>query len=275
MLDLMIQRGYSEQTHKAYLRAVTDLARYFRTPPDQLKVEQLQEYFNELVSKRHLSSSSCRQALNGIRFLYLQVLHWAHFDVHIDIPKRPQKLPELLTRSEIEQIILACRNGKHRMLLMTCYGCGLRVSELVRLKVKHIDGERHLLRIERGKGNKDRCVLIAESLLGELRQYWRQYQPALWLFPNNLHPQAHLCVSSAQRIYNAAKRRAGIDKQGGIHSLRHAYATHQLDQGLPVNQLQQQLGHRDLKSTLRYLHWVPGYQQGKQVFGDLIGELDV
>jgi integrase/recombinase XerD len=273
MIDAMQVRGFSERTHESYLSAVRDLARYYHRPPDQLNTDELQAYFLYLVKERGLCGASCRLYLNGIRFLYLQVLDWDSFDIQLHAPKAAQRIPELLTRAEVGQILSACKNTKHRMMLMTCYGCGLRVSELVALKVRDIDSERHLLRIEQGKGAKDRQVILSPSLLEQLRGYWRRCRPTLWLFPRR-DTEAALCISTPQRVFTAAKRRAGIDKVGGIHSLRHAYATHQLEAGLPVHQLQRLLGHQNIHTTLRYVHWVPGYQEDQRGT-DLIGALEV
>jgi integrase/recombinase XerD len=183
MMDAMQVRGFSVRTHESYLSAVRDLARYYHRPPDKLNTDELQAYFLYLVKERGLSGASCRLYLNGIRFLYLQVLDWDSFDIQLHAPKAAQRIPELLTRAEVGQILSACKNTKHRMMLMTCYGCGLRVSELVALKVRDIDSERQLLRIEQGKGAKDRQVILSASLLERLRGYWRSYHPTLWLFP--------------------------------------------------------------------------------------------
>jgi len=275
MIDAMRQRGFSIRTHQSYLGSVRSLARYFHQSPDQIQANQIQDYFIYLVKQRGLCNASCRLHLNGIRFLYLKVLHWPQFDIPIAMPKRSQKIPELLTRSEIRQIIDACANDKSRAMLLTCYGCGLRVSELVALKVRHVDGERRLLRIEQGKGKKDRLVVLPPKLLQQLRLYWRQHHPGEWLFPNANTPTLHLSISTTQKRFRQAKKKTGILKVGGIHSLRHAYATHQLEQGLPVHQLQHQLGHRQLQTTLRYVHWVASYQQGSGAFSDLVGDLEV
>lgn len=275
MLDAMQMRGFSVRTHKSYLYAVSDLARYYRRSPEQLNLQEIQAFFMYLVKERKLSAASCRLYLNGIRFLYLQVLKYSSFDVPIPLPKQPQRIPELLTRQEVAQIIAACRNLKHRTLLLCAYGCGLRVSELVSLQVRHIDGERQLLRIEQGKGAKDRNVILSNGLLLRLRRYWCVYHPGRWLFPSSHRPEHHLGVSSAQKVFQAAKGKTGIAKTGGIHSLRHAYATHQLEAGLPVHQLQRLLGHRDIHSTLRYIHWVPNYRDGASKAGDLVGTLEV
>ena len=274
MIDAMQQRGFSARTNETYLSAVRSLAKYHHTPPDEIQLDQIQEYFVYLVKERGLSGASCRLYLNALRFLYLQVLKWDHFDVPVYYPKKAQKIPELLTRREVKQILDACGNDKHRMMLTICYGCGLRVSELVAIKVRHIDGERHLLRVEQGKGAKDRVVVLSTTLLRQLRDYWMMYRPFLWLFPNASRPVQHLTSATAQKAFRKAKNKTDIKKVGGIHSLRHAYATHQLENGLPVHQLRQQLGHQDLRSTMQYLHWVPENQQGQTVFSDLVGRLD-
>lgn len=269
------QRGFSDRTHKSYLDVVRRLAKHFHKPPDQLQQEQIQEYFVYLVKERRLSAASCKLYLNGIRFLYLQVLKWNSFDVPIQTPKRPQKIPELLTRQEVKQIVEACDFYKHRVMLLTCYGCGLRVSELVALKVRHIDGERKLLRVEQGKGAKDRAVVLPPALLNQLRYYWQKERPKLWLFPNSNSPHLHLSITTPQKVFRKAKDKTGIQKIGGIHSLRHAYATHQLKSGLPVYTLQQQLGHGDIHSTMHYVHWVALSHGETSSVADLVEQLGV
>ena len=238
MIQAMCQHGFSPRTQHSYLYVVTALTRYYRRSPDQLKVEDLQVFFNYLVQERSLSPASCRVYLHGIRFLYLKVLHWAHFDVTLVLPKRPQRIPELLTRQEVARLLAAVLNPKHQALLSVTYGCGLRVSEAVALRVKDIDGERHLLRIEQGKGAKDRMVPLAPGVLQALRRYWRIRHPMLWLFPSDLLPDRH-----------------------------------QLERGLPIHELQRLLGHSDLRSTQRYLHWLPGVTPQNGGPADLIANL--
>ncbi|MCU7842189.1 MAG: site-specific integrase [Candidatus Thiodiazotropha sp. (ex Troendleina suluensis)] len=273
MIDEMTVRGFSPRTHQSYLMAVRDLARHTHQPPDQLSVDQLQAYFLYLVKERGLSEASCRLYLNAIRFFYLQVLKRSAFEVTLQVPKRKQRIPELLRRTEIQRIIQACANLKHQTLLLTCYGCGLRVSELVKLKLRHIDSERGLLRIEQGKGAKDRHVILLPALLTRLRSYWRTQRSDVWLFPNDQRPNEPLSICTPQKVFRRAKQQAGIGKMGGIHSLRHAYATHQLQAGMPVQQLQYQLGHRSIQSTLRYVHWVFSDSQRDQGGADLISAL--
>ena len=273
MIDAMLVRGLSPRTHRSYLRAVNDLAKYYHRSPDQMSGEELQAFFLYLVKERDLSPATCRLYLNALRFFYLQVLNRDSFGVKLHVPQRQQRIPELLMRSEVSHIISATGNSKHRMMLTLCYGCGLRVSELMALQIRHIDGERRLLRVEQSKGSKDRAVILSPTLLQLLRDYWRLQRPPHWLFPGN-DVMLPLSIASAQKIFQKAKLCAGIQKIGGIHSLRHAYATHQLEEGIPIHQLQRLLGHQNIQSTLRYAHWVPGYQEGK-TGGDLLAKLEL
>ena len=209
-----------------------------------------------------------------MRFLYLQVLKWVDIDIDIVLPKKPQHIPELLSRKHVSQIIAQCKNEKHQLMLKICYGCGLRVGDVVAIKVSHIDGERHLLKVVQGKGQKDRLVIIGPQLLEELRRYWRCNRPKHWLFPSNSRDH-HLCVSTVQRVYKVAKKKAGVDKDGGIHGLRHAYATHQLEAGMPIIDLQHQMGHTHIMTTMRYLHWVPDYRTQNKRGADLVAQLGI
>ncbi len=272
MIDAMLLRGFSARTQQSYLAAVSQLAAHTHCSPDTLTTNQLQDYFLYLVKHRKLSPASCRLYLNGIRFLYLQVLGWNAFEIELHTPKRPQRIPELLSRQEVARILSACRNVKHRMMLTTCYACGLRVSELMALQVKQIDSDRHVLRIEQAKGAKDRQVILSDHLLALLRHYWQRYRPVQWLF-YGFDSERALSITSAQKMFKKAKQCADINKVGGIHSLRHAYATHQLEAGMPVHQLQRLLGHNNLQSTMRYVHWVP--QTQPSIGTDLLVELEV
>jgi integrase/recombinase XerD len=267
MIEAMQMHGYSPRTHESYLAAVRGLAKYTRRAPDRLAAEDVQRYFVHLVVERQLAPASVRLAYNGIRFLYLKVLDWPALDLELTLPKKPQKIPQLLTRQEVARIVAACRDLRYWTMLLLCYGCGLRLSELVAVKIADIDGERSLLRITLGKGAKDRLVPLSPTLLGELRGYWRRYRPRGYLFPGQQAGQP-LSPTAIQRVFKRAKAVAGVTKAGGIHGLRHAFATHQLEAGLPVHRLQRLLGHSNLHSTLRYIHWVPSYREGE-------GELDL
>lgn len=273
MIHAMRQRGLSPRTHESYLYAVTALSRYWRTSPDCLSTDQVQRYLEYLVQERELAPATCRLQKNGIRFFYLNVLGRPGVDFELVTPKRPQRIPELLTRQDIRRLLRACRNPKHWMILALTYGCGLRVSEVVQVRVRDIDGERHLLRVNQGKGGKDRLVTLSPTLLDQLRRYWQVERPADWLFPCSLIPTRHLSVSAVQRLYTRMKALAGITKHGGVHALRHAYATHQLAQGLPVHELRQLLGHGDLKTTQRYLHWIHAEDREPGRHADLMAQV--
>lgn len=273
MIEAMQLRGFSPRTHQSYLAAVSALAQHYGRSPEALDRDELQAYFLYLVKERGLSAASCRLYLNGIVFLYREVLKREALELAVQVPRRPQRIPELLTRQEVRALLASPSNFKHRTLLQLCYGCGLRVSELVSVKVSHIDGERHLLRVEQGKGAKDRAVVVSPTLLQALRHYWQHYRPRRYLFAGR-EDNEPLSLSSAQRVFVAAKRQVGIEKIGGIHSLRHAYATHQLEAGVPVHQLQRLLGHDSIQSTLRYVHWIAGYRPGEQASHDLLAALE-
>jgi len=273
MIDAMRQRGFAVRTHRAYLGAVSGLARYYHRAPDRLSAQEVKVYIRHLAVDRALSGSTCRQHFHAVRFFYQHVLGLSAFDITLALPKCAQRIPELLTRAEVAAILAATHNPKHRMVLSICYGCGLRVSELTAIRVRRdIDGERQLLRIEQGKGAKDRVVPIGNRLLEQLREYWCCYRPRQWLFEREHRPEMALGVSTCQRVFQNAKAATGIEKVGGIHSLRHAYATHQLEAGLPIQDLQHYLGHRSIQSTMRYLHWIPNYREG-QGQHDLIAQL--
>ncbi len=224
MILAMQMHGFSSRTHASYLGAVTDLARFARRSPDLLQHKDLHRYFEHLVTERHLAPASVRLAYNGIRFFYLEVVHRPAAELTVTLPKRSQRIPELLTREEVGRLLAACPNERCRTALATTYGCGLRLSEVLGLRVDDIDGERRLLRVRQGKGAKDRLVPVSPTLLERLRAYWRRYRPRAWLFPG---PSGRpLGPTTLQKAYGAAKARAGIVKAGGIHGLRHAYATH-------------------------------------------------
>jgi integrase/recombinase XerD len=237
MIKAMQMRGFSARTHQSYLAAVTDLARHTKRPPDSLSTAQINRYFEYLVTERGLAPASCRLFFNGIRFLYVQVLDWPDTALSIALPKCPQRIPQLLTRAEVAGIFSACAQPKYRMMLTLCYGCGLRVSELLAVKVSHVDGERRLLRVEQGKGAKDRLVPVSATLLGQLRAYWRSFRPGDWLFPGQV-PGQPLCATSVQKVYTRCKHKAGVNKIGGIHALRHYSACQIMPNGgfsLPRN----------------------------------------
>lgn len=255
MIDAMQLRGLAARTQQAYVSAVAGLARHYGRSPEQLDGPQVQAYLLHLVRQRHLSRSSVNQAGCAFRFLYYTVLDRAQ-QVQVPLAKSQQRLPEILSREELARLFACAGEGKPRTVLMTAYGLGLRVSELCRLRVSDIDGhtDRMCVRIVQGKGAKDRYVPLPADVLHLLRGWWKRAHPRDWLFCAQSEPSRPLCDDSASRWYHAARSRAGILKRGGIHSLRHCYATHLLEAGVDLYSLSQWLGHRHVSTTQRYLH---------------------
>lgn len=250
-------RGYSERTRQAYRYVINQLVEYFGQPLDTISDKQLAAYFRYLNLEKHHARATLKLHLNAIHFLFDHVLH-RDFSISINLPKRKQKLAQLLTPRDISVLIYHCKNNKYRAMVALCYGCGLRVSELTHVKVSDIDGQRQVLKVCQGKGGKDRLVIISPVLLDVLRHYWQQYRPKIWMFGSYSHGATQpLNESSFRKALIQAVRQSNISKPCSPHSLRHAYATHQLQAGMPLNQLQQQLGHQSIRSTERYLHWSP------------------
>ena len=256
MLDALVLHGMALRTQETYIDAVSGLARHYRRSPDRLDAEQVQSYLLYLLRERHLSRSSVNVYGCAFRFLYGRVLGLDGEAFQIPLAAAPQRLPEILSRAEIAQLLACAAHPKARMLLACAYALGLRVSELCALRPEHIDSaaDRMCVRVVQGKGGRDRYVPLADDLLERLRDYWHATRPREWLFPAAREASRRLDIKSAQRWYHLARDAAGITKQGGIHSLRHCYATHLLEAGVDLHCLSQWLGHRWLSTTARYLH---------------------
>lgn len=251
--DHMILRGFSPKTKDVYIGAVAGLAKYYRFSPDKLNNDQIQAYLLYLIKDRKLAWSSVNVAFSGLRCFYTQVLKWDETRFHIPSRPRQKKLPKLLSVEQVNHLLKAPSNIKHRALLMTVYGGGLRVSEVVRLKPHHIESERMMIRVEQGKGKKDRYTILPQSLLDQLRVYWKACRPHSWLFFARDKEQP-MPIATAQRIYYNTKKKAAITRGKGIHTLRHCFATHLLDQGVDVYTIKQMMGHTALVTTSKYLH---------------------
>jgi site-specific recombinase XerD len=255
MMDAMQVRGLAERTQQAYVTAVAALARHYHTSPELLDQVQVCDYLLYLSRDRHLARSSVIQAGCAFRFLYYKVLQRPQ-EFRVPLAKSQQKLPEILSREELARLFACAGEGKARVVLMTAYGLGLRVSELCHLRVKDVDGhaDRMCVRVVQGKGAKDRYVPMPQDVRDLLRAWWRNARPSEWLFAAQTDAGRPLCEDSASRWYHAARSRAGIVKQGGIHTLRHCYATHMLEAGVDLHSLSHWLGHRHVGTTMRYLH---------------------
>jgi len=250
--DLVV-RGMSVRTREAYLGAVAGLAKHYRRRPDQITAAEVQNYLLHLIEERKLAWSSCNIVAQGLRFFYRVTLKRSETQFDIPRARQPQKLPQILSREEIVALIENTANLKHRAILMTAYGAGLRLNEICRLKLTDIDSDRMTIRVEQGKGAKDRYTQLSPRLLSELRRYWMFYRPKVWLFTSR-HGSEPISDGTVDKIYHHAKARARITKDGGIHSLRHAFATHLLEGGVDIHTIQRLLGHNHISTTLRYFH---------------------
>jgi integrase/recombinase XerD len=256
MLDALMLRGMAGRTQEAYIDAVARLARHYGRGPERLSAQEVQQYLLHLLRERHLARSSVNQYGCAYRFLYGTVLGLDGEAFQIPLAPAPQRLPEILSREELARLFAAACHLKSRTFLMVAYGTGLRLSEMCHLRVEHIDShaDRMCVRVEQGKGAKDRYVPLAPDVLEVLRAWWRTARPSGWLFSAARDPAQPMDVKTAQRWYRASCAHAGITKHGGIHSLRHAYATHLLEAGYDLYSLQQWLGHSHVSTTTRYLH---------------------
>ena len=251
MIREMQLRNLAERTQESYLNAVEKLAQYYRRSPDLINEKEVEDYLHHEI-QRKLSWSSINQKLNALVFFYRKTLKRPAMEFSLPRRKGEQKLPEVLSAEEVDRLFTATVHPKHRMMFKMAYAGGLRLNEVIHLKVTDIDSGRMVIRIEQGKGNKDRLVPLSEGVLSELRDYWKLFRPKTWLFPRT-GTDVPMHENSPQKGYTKAKHLAGIRKQGGIHTLRHSYATHLLEAGEDLRTIQVWLGHGHLSTTQRYL----------------------
>ena len=260
LIDELDLRGFSPHTKRSYVDAVLLLSRHYRCSPEKITDRQLKEYLLHLLRdlKRSPSTMCCR--VSALRFFYKHVLHRSTDAIEAALPRMRKQIirPRVYTPEQIQRLLNAPGlNRKHRMLLMTTYSAGLRVSEVCHLKPEDILSDRMQIRIVQAKNKKDRYTILSPKLLAELRVYWRIYQPKHWLFAQKQDPTKPYRTASARRVFYNATRKAGLSNLGGIHSLRHSYATHSLEAGVDVATLQRLLGHSNLSTTANYLHLRP------------------
>ena len=255
MDEAMVLRGFALRTRQSYLSVIAALAKHYRRSPDLVSADEVQDWLLHLIQNRKLSYSTVNQAASACRFFYGKVLKRPQSRADIPMPKVPTKLPRVLSRGEVARLIDATRNLRARTLLTTAYASGLRVSELCSLQVADIESapDRMCIKVRQGKGGKDRYTLLSPKLLDLLRLYWKSYHPDTWLFqnPSGARP---IDLKTAQRIYYAAREKAGLGHEGGIHTLRHSFATHLLESGVDIHTIQRLLGHGHISTTTRYLH---------------------
>ena len=242
-------------TQHAYLRAVSGLAQFYHRSPDQLNTEEIRDYLHHLLVESQCAWSTCNLVVAALRFFYVETLGWDALQVRLPPRKGQRRLPRVLSVEELRRLFDHTHSLKQRAVLMTAYAAGLRVSEVVRLQTLDIesDRDRMLIRVNQGKGRKDRYTLLSSRLLTELRTYWHLYRPAKpWLFTGRPATEP-LAVRTAQKMYEDARHAAGMQRGPGIHTLRHCFATHLLESGVDPRTIQILLGHRSLTTTMRSL----------------------
>jgi integrase/recombinase XerD len=253
MLEDMRIRNLAVKTQEAYVQQVSLFARYFNQSPERLGAEQIRAYQVYLATEKRLTPGSIHVAVSALRFLYKVTLQkdWTLENI-IPAPKKPQTLPVVLSPEEVLQFLACVASRKHHAILTTCYAAGLRVSECIALAVPCIDSKRMVVRVEQGKGMKDRYVMLSPKLLEILRDWWRLERPRHWLFPGDM-PGRHISRSAVEHECQKAHRICKISKPITPHSMRHAFAVHLLEQGTDVRTIQLLLGHRSLATTAKYL----------------------
>jgi len=252
LIKEMTLRRFSPHTQRAYISSVAGLAQYYNKSPEKITKQMIQDYLVYLMQERQLAWSSCNAIVCALRFFYIQTLGMDSMFLSIPPRKKVAQLPEILSTEEVERLLGALKNQKHRTVLMTAYAAGLRLSEIVKLKLADIDSKRMMIRVRQGKGSKDRYTILSKRLLEQLRIYWAMYQPSEWLF-NGTKSGYRMSPSTGAAIYYNAKKKAGIQKGKGIHTLRHCFATHMLEAGVDLRTIQVLMGHSSIMTTVVYL----------------------
>jgi integrase/recombinase XerD len=263
MINDMQLHGFSQRTQQSYVRSVEGLARYYMRSPDLLDEEELRRYFVHLTCERKLARPTVTIALSGIKFFYEKTLKRDWSLTGVPTPKREKKVPVVLTHAQVKAILGQVRTVRHRACLSLIYACGLRLGEACRITVSDIDRVRGLLLVRGGKGGKDRYVPLPESMLPLLEECWRSHRNKVWLFPLvgrggrgrlGQITDRHVPLSTVQQAFRKAYRESGITKKVSVHSLRHGYATHLLEAGVSLRQIQEWLGHSSPSTTSIYAH---------------------
>ena len=259
-MDMKLRR-FSPKTITCYLGCMKGVAKHFRKSPAELGDEEIRAYLHYLMEERKASQSVLVQTYSALKFFFENTLQKQWNAIRIPRCKQRRKLPGVLTREEVESILSATKNLKHRAILMTIYSAGLRIGEVTRLKVSDIESGRMMIRVNEGKGLKDRYTLLGERNLEMLRRYWKAYRPLEWLFPGR-NASDPVSISAIQRVFKTSLAKAGIKKKASVHTLRHCFATHLLESGTDLYYIQRLLGHKSAGTTSVYLH-ITGKDIGK------------
>ncbi len=249
-------RGLSKNTQDEYYTKVKQFQNHYDKPATELTIEDIQNYLYYLLTEKGLSSGTINTYNSGLRFLYNVTLDMPLNLNKIPCHRKQRRFPDILTREEVYSLFNACDNLRDKSMLMTMYSAGLRLSEVANLKVSDIDSQKMQLLIRNGKGGKDRFAILSQACLDVLREYWKQYRPTEWLFYSRNQNSTHITSRAMQNVFRKCKDQAGITKKVTSHSLRHAFATHLLENGVSIFHIKQLLGHSDISTTCFYLHLV-------------------
>lgn len=246
-------KRYANATIESYLTMLKKFFNYCHPVPlADIDHDLIMKYLQELVFARQVSASYQNQAINAIKFYFEKVLGQERVVYHIDRPRKKKKLPVVLSQAEVQRLLESIKNLKHKVILSTIYGCGLRVSECINLRIEDIDSSLNRIIVRNAKGNKDRLTLLPEHLLIQLRAYYKAYRPKAWLFEGPNHTQ--YSASSIRKVFGRALDKCNIRKPASVHSLRHSFATHLLESGTNLRYIQKLLGHSSSKTTEIYTH---------------------
>ncbi len=281
MIECLQLRGLSERTQEAYVRAVRQLAEHYHKSPTLISEEELRQYFLFIKNVKHYSRNTMTIAICGIRFCYEQTLnrHWSIFGIVRPAPEK--KLPVILSRAEVRQLLACLRLPRYQVCLATIYSCGLRLQEGINLRVADIDSARRMLHVRHGKGARDRYVPLPERTLQLLRDYWKTHHNPVLLFPSQGRAHSSLKTASAsmhksgvQEAFHAALKQSGLNKRASVHTLRHSWATHLLEAGVNLRLIQEWLGHSSPATTSVYTHLtVKAEQLGADAINQLMDDL--
>jgi len=246
-------KGYSQKTRKAYLGHIKRFLNFYGIKTPELEETEVRKYLLHLLEEQETSSAYINQAISALKILFKDVFKKPRVTISVPRPKKERKLPDILSQQEIYRLMEAIDNNKHRAIMFLIYSAGLRVGEVVRLKINDIDSERNLIHIRQAKGKKDRYTILSQVALAALNIYIEQYHPENWLFPG-AQPGRHLHERSVQKVFDGAWEKAGIKKDVSVHTLRHSFATHLLEAGTDLRYIQELLGHQSSKTTEIYTH---------------------
>lgn len=253
MIHWMERKNYSASTIKCYVTAVSVMARHFGRCPSELSESDVANYLHYVTTSKSYSSSSLNGIYSGIKLFWENILERSWNVRRLPRPKRAKVLPEILSVGEVRSLIEATNNQKHKSILRMLYSTGLRMGELVKLKPSDIDSHRMVVRVQQGKGKKDRYTILTQAMLAQLRDYWRGYRPRVYLFEGRTPGQA-ISGRTVQQVFKKCMKKAGIRRQVGVHVLRHCFATHLLDAGVDTLTIKSMMGHVNLSTTARYIH---------------------